>query len=817
MLLAVWVSSLACGIAGAVLLSPALAVGLAAAGLGLAAWQGRRRRWALTVAGLALVVGVVLGRRELVACEEGSPRVPEDRPVLVEGEVVRGPEILDPRDPPPGNPAAGERVGQCRARLVVRTAAIDGVGCGASVWVSVSRGVPDVAPGDRVSFTARLFVPRGLANPGLPDARLAARVQGMDYFAPLRAASDVHRVEAPLRWSAIPRRLAFLLRRAMARAVDAQLDKAPAAFVRTMVLGERTGVPEQVEDGFRAAGATHALSVSGLHLAVVAALVFGALRWLASLVPSWALWVNANAVAAALSIPAVVLYTLLTGEALATWRSALMSLVLLGAIIVNRPFSLSASVGLAALVLLVHSPLSITDVSFQLSFASVVALGLFARGLAPKAAGRADGRVRRAWVWLGRSLSASFAASLITAPFVAHHFGEITPAAPVGNLALVPLVELAVLPCGLLGASLGLFHPWAAAVPLWIAGQASRLALAVAEGFRRAAPVILVRLPNLLETALLVASAACLLWALHGSCRRRRWLAAALALALGAGTSLAIREIGRRLDPNLRVTFIDVGQGDAALVEGPGGFVALIDGGGRYDNSFDTGARVVEPLLRARGISRLDLVILSHPHPDHLNGLLRVLDRFPVGTLWTSGDTGQNPLYAQLLERARAHGVATPVPSGFATPKGLHVVPGGPWLGDSIGPPPGLSTNDASLVVRLNYAERSVLFPGDIEADGEAELIGRAELGLAVRSDVLKVPHHGSRKSSTQDFIRAVSPRLAVISVGLYNGFHLPSPAVLARYEERRIRLLRTDLAGAITVIIDESGRILTTCARGCR
>lgn len=785
-------------------------------------WFAFRRRWALAVAGVALVFGGVLGWRELRACEEMIGSDAGESPVEVVGEVVRGPEVIDSQEAasPDGQSVdgpSGRAQSRRRVRLVVDVSTVGGARRAARVWVSVAEGMPDLAPGDQISFVARLFVPRGLANPGLPDALFAARVQEMDYFAPVRRADGMHRLAVPVPWTALPRRAAFLLRLRMARAVDERLDSASAAFVRTMVLGERTGVPERVEDGFRAAGATHALSVSGLHLAVVAALVFGLLRWLASLVPSWALRVNAKSIAAILSVPAVALYSLLTGEALATLRSAFMSLVLLGALMVNRPFCFSASVALAALVILLRTPLAITDVSFQLSFASVVALAVFARGLAPGAGNRASSRIRRAWVWLRRSLSASFAASLITAPFVAHHFGEVTPAAPIGNLILVPLVELAVLPCGLVGALLGIVHPWLGAVPLWIAGLGSRLALGAAEIFRRAGPVVLVRFPNMLETFLLIASSACLLLGLQRKGHWRRWVASALVCALGATASLVVRDLSRRSNPNLRVTFIDVGQGDASLVEGPGGFVALIDGGGHYDDSFDTGARVVEPLLRARGIDHLDLVVLSHPHPDHLNGLLRVLDRFPVGTLWTSGDTGRNPRYAELLRRARAQGTATPVPTSFTTVEGLHVAPGGPWLGYSIGAPPGLSTNDASLVVRFDYAGRSVLFTGDIGVDGEAELVARTELGQVVRSDFVKVPHHGSRNSSSDEFLDAVSPRLGVASAGWYNSFHLPNPTTLARYKGHRIPVLRTDLNGAVTLVVDQNGQYYTTCARGCR
>jgi competence protein ComEC len=321
-------------------------------------------------------------------------------------------------------------------------------------------------------------------------------------------------------------------------------------------------------------------------------------------------------------------------------------------------------------------------------------------------------------------------------------------------------------------------------------------------------------MPNALETGALMTAAAALLFGLRARGRTRAWaLSVGLgAAALGAG-SLVARDWSRRHDPSARVTFLDVGQGDAAVIEAPGGAVALVDGGGAFDDAFDPGERIVEPFLRSRGVSRVDVVALSHPHPDHLNGLRRILRRFPVGALWTSGDDGHNPEYAHLLALARAGGVATPIPATAAV-GGAMLEPLGPFVstadarGEAIGPPPGLSVNDASLVLRLSFAGRAVLFPGDLEADGEGELVGRRALGQRVAADVLKVPHHGSRTSSSDELVAAVHPELAVISLGWRNRFHFPAPEVLARYAAAGATVLRTDRDGAVTVTIGPDGRV---------
>ena len=537
-------------------------------------------------------------------------------------------------------------------------------------------------------------------------------------------------------------------------------------------------------------------------------------------VPALPLYVDPRAVAAAVALPVLVFFTLLTGEAVATERSAVMLSIGMGGILVGRPVSAAPAIAAAAVVILLAGPLRLFDESFQLSLAAVAGIALLASRLGPPRGGRAARGATRPLRWLWRFGAATLAATAFTAPLVAHDFGEIAPASPLGNLALVPLVELAVVPLGLFGGAFAALGAPFGRLPLRAAGWAARLALAVASAFRAHAPLVTCRLPNALETGALMAAAAGVLWAVRARGAARRWTRAAGRVAAGVGGgSLFARDWARRHEPAARVTFLDVGQGDAAVVEAPGGAVALIDGGGTFDDTFDPGERIVEPFLRARGICRLDLVALSHPHPDHLNGLRRILRRFPVGALWTSGDDGHNPEYGHLLELARARGVPTPVPAPAAL-GAARMEPLGPFgSGDGserIAPPPGLTVNDASLVLRLTFAGRAVLFPGDLEADGEGELVGRRALGQDVSADVLKVPHHGSRTSSTPELIEAVRPTLAVMSLGWRNRFHFPAAEVVARYVAGGATVLRTDRDGALTVTLAPDGRVTVACARSC-
>ncbi len=817
--LALWAASLAVGIAVAVSATPVAIAVLAVTGSAALVPLGWLRARATMTAVVFLVGGLGLGWREK-SLATASASVQEDKWVEVTGQVVRGADV----EPGPAEPVSEATEPQSRhtsaaarrCHLRVAIDKVDGKPAQGTLSLVVLGGLPDVAPGDWVRFPTRLYLARGFANPGLPDARLLARGQGIDFVASVREPGELRRIDGFAGPLARARRWAAGLRHAMALAIGSRLQEPAAGFVRTMVVGERSDVPEQTEDGFRAAGATHVLSVSGLHLAVVVALFFHAAKWLCARRPSWSLRVPAKVMASVLSLPTCLFYTLLTGEAVATVRSAIMAAMVLGATIVNRPVSLAAGIASAAIAILIESPLALLDVSFQLSFASVIGLGLFSRWLLPNGEHRAQTPCKRIRGWLLRSFSASFAASLVTTPLVTHHFGEITPAAPLGNLVLVPIVELLVLPCGLVGSLLALAHPWLGALPLLVAGFASRLALLLAEVFRRFAPVALVRYPTWCETLLLVGSASCILQAWAGTAsRRKRWLVLGAVAALLAAGGLLSREVARLWNRDLRVTFLDVGQGDSALVEGPGGFVALVDGGGRYDNSFDTGARIVEPVLRARGITRLDLVILSHPHPDHMNGLFRILRRFPVAAFWQNGDDGNNPAYHDLVRLAGERGIPMPAPS-LVERNGMVMEAVSPWLEDGIHAPAGLGSNDASLIVRVTHAGRQVLLTGDIGDDGEAELFEHRKKGTCLHSEVVKMPHHGSRHASSDQLIDALSPSLAVVSAGRYNRFGLPSPVALGRYVRRGIEVLRTDRDGAVTVIVDPAGILGVVCANNC-
>jgi competence protein ComEC len=793
-------------------------------GVGLCAWFYRRRQRVLAGFVACFLAGVGLGHRAVrpaplpaaltTAWESG--RVSDVQGVwlrTLKFGTLKGSQA--PRDgtrraEPDGSPRDGFADGETLARGLVAVEVIDGLRVPCQLALTVPSDRVPARPGDVVRFRVRPSLPFGLANPGMPDATLRARAAGIDLVARLPASEPLTTVTRGAWWG--PRRLADAAHRRLGRAIEAAVPPARSPLLKALVLGERTAAGPEVEAGFKAAGAVHALSVSGLHLSAVAGALFLLLRHLLASIPALARRVRPPVVAAAASIPALLFYCAITGEATATRRAALMAILGFAAIALGRTPALPAAFAASASCLLAGEPLLLLDPSFQLSFASVAAVALAGRNFAPVLLER---WWRRAGVWLGRALWISTAAFLATAPLAAHHFAELAPASPLGNLLLVPPVELGIVPLGLLGAVLGALWWPLGYLPLQLADAICRLALWLASGFRRWAPVWPVPSPDAFEATALVLAAGLVLLICGGTWRDRRILmAAGLAAVIGAG-HFGVRAVRRRLQDGVVVTFLDVGQGDAALVEGPRGFVALIDGGGSIDGAFDPGARVIEPVLRRKIIGRIDVVVLSHPHPDHMNGLFRVLERFEVDSFWSAEDGAGNPEYDRLLALARGRGVEVG-PARRLERDGLVIDPLGPYVADQIRAPPGLEANDASLVIGLQFGQRRLLFTGDIEAQGEAELLGRHE-AAALRSDVLKVPHHGSRTSSSADLVAAVAPQWAVMSLGRRNRFGFPRPEVVQRFRQHGVDVLRTDWNGAIMFEVTGDGVLLATCARSCR
>jgi len=621
---------------------------------------------------------------------------------------------------------------------------------------------PVVEVGDRVRVRGTV---RPLPEPRNPGDPRPTQRAGRSRIGGLLVADHV---EVTSRGTGLPvLREAARAREALRLVYHAVLPPPYGTVLSALVLGTEVE-DETLERAFRDAGLAHVLVASGAQLAIVAAALYALLRRARP-------WVRGSA-----TLVGIFAFALLSGWEPSMARALVMATVAVGATLLRREADPVTAFALAAVVLLVANPLLVEDVGWQLSFAAT--WGLIA--LAPPIAGRLGGLPRRA----RDLLSSTIGAQAAVLPFLLWHFGRTSLLSLPANLLALPAVGVLV-PLGLVIGFLGAV--WA---PLaWPLVPFAELMC----GF-----VVLVARAATSVPGAFVALPPPPWWAIPAS---------VLALGVGARTLRGVRPVvwiallaagcaawqGLSVHPDrLRVTFLDVGQGDSIVVRTPGGRTMVIDGG-------PDGWATVR-FLRHEGVGRIDLVVLSHPHADHVAGLLPLLENFAVGGVLDVGYPHPTPPYRRFLGAVAARGVLY-----HRARRGLEVTlddglrvrvlwPETQFIAGRSG------VNENSIVLRLVHREIAFLFPGDVEENAEAALVSSGE---TLHADVLKVPHQGSRTSSTEPFLREVRPRIAVLSVGRANPFGHPHPRTLRRYDHLGVRVYRTDRDGAVSVASD--GRTL--------
>jgi competence protein ComEC len=686
-------------------------------------------------------------------------------------------------------------------------ARLDGVTCdGAPVdWngrATLYGGPPDLARGDDVDIVGTLAPPQRLWNPATGDPR------------PSEALRDVVRTGGALDVRVLRRAsglLAFVdrARARVRRRIEATFDADLAPMARALVLGESDLAPSD-DRAFRASGLSHLLAVSGMHLVLVLAVVVRVLEGLFRRIEALAARFDVGRFAAAIGIPSAWLYAEFAGAGGSTLRAAWMATAVLAARSFGRRTDATRAFGLSMGAMAAAAPLVAFDLSFALSAGATAGLLVFARPLGAIFEARAPSRL----AGVARALATTVAASVPCVPILA----RFAPTVPLGgvfaNLVAVPLGESAALP-------LCLVHAWMAGWPAAEAGCAvvASGALALVRAIARvsAAPAMTAQIPQPTPWQLAVLAVVLAVLALRPPARAALTALGGAALVM---LEIAARRSGRPLGV-LRVTFLDVGQGDSAVLDLPDGEAVVIDGGGLVGSPIDVGQSVLAPELRARRRDALAFAILSHPHPDHFGGLVTGLDGVGLGALWDTGQGEREQLgggYAALLETMRARGVPVVRPGDLCGSREL-----GRGLDrvsiEVLAPCPGPSSdrnpNDNSFVVRVSYGARALLLVGDAEREEEADLLARSRSSL--RADVLKVGHHGSATSSTPAFLAAVAPREAIISVGRRNRFGHPHPLTLAALAAQGVRLWRTDRDGAVTVTTDGQSLDVRSAAEPAR
>jgi competence protein ComEC len=623
-----------------------------------------------------------------------------------------------------------------------------------------------------------------------------------------------------------------------------RLSPDDAGMLNAMLFGDRAGLNKTQRVGFERTGSFHLFVVSGMHVGLLAGLVF----WLARRMKlrEW--------MATLLTITLTFGYALLTGFGAPVQRALLMTAIFLLARLLSRDRNVLNALGAAALGVLVWSPGALFEASFQMTFLAIVAIGGIAvplgeRSFLPyaQAAERLDDKwedvvmpprvaqfrvMLRLWgealadvlgararvlpalavrwgLWaLELSLIGIVAEMVMVLP-MAVYFHRATMFAVPTNMFSVPLVA-ALAPIAVVTFCAALVSPWVAMVP----GAATALLLHGVTGVIGRVSAVRVadlRVPGPVWWVALLAVIgwAFCCWAVRRS-RRWAWVAVAVLPAVAVMVLWPERVVS---SPNsLEVTAIDVGQGDSIFVVGPNGGTMLIDAGGpvggvteaaEATSRFDVGEEVVSPYLWSRRFRRLDVIALSHAHSDHMGGMPAVMRNFRPRELWVSIDPNSEAYRALLAEAAQLGVVVRHFYAGaqFAW-DGTEVTMMAPEAGYANKTEP---VNNDSLVMRIQYGKASVLLAGDAEAPSEQAMLAHGRVAAVT---LLKVGHHGSRTSTTQAFLDAAAPKDAVMSVGLGNTFGHPRYEVIERIADARIRLYRTDEFGLTTFLLGRDGGI---------
>ncbi|MDT0635889.1 DNA internalization-related competence protein ComEC/Rec2 [Spectribacter hydrogenoxidans] len=597
---------------------------------------------------------------------------------------------------------------------------------------------PPLRSGDCWQFTAQLSVPQGSANPGSFD------YEGWLWRQHLHATGYVEagrRCDADAPWSV------NRWRQAASEQLKAALDEGiGAALIRGLVLGDRSALTDVDWQVLRHTGTSHLMAISGLHIGLLATLVFLGLRRALPWLPA-GMNPPVLTVAALGSGLAAFGYAAFAGFALPTQRALLMVAVVLVALVLRRPVLPSRVLALAGLAVLMRDPAAVLAPGFWLSFAAVAWILYLLRG-------RLGSGGWRRWLWWQPALV------LALTPLTLFWFGQASIVAPLANAVLIPAFAV-VVPAVLGTAGLALIWPDLGA-PLLRLVEAS-----LATGWRSLAwlaelPMAQVSLTAPPVWTLLIALVG-LAWWLAPRGIPARWL--------GAIGLLPLMMVPLAPPPGaFNLAVLDVGQGLSAVVR-TAGHTLLFDAGPRYRSGFDTGRALVLPYLKSQGIRRLDRVVISHGDIDHRGGWPAIRSAMPVG---------------------QAVGAATDRPC----------LAGQAWHWDGVEfrmlhpTTPGGQDNDGSCVLRISGAGGSVLLTGDIEAPAEQALLEREAEGLA--ADILVVPHHGSDSSSTTAFVQAAAPAFAVVPAGWRNRWGFPDPAVVARYQQVGAGVLHTGRVGAV-------------------
>ncbi len=550
------------------------------------------------------------------------------------------------------------------------------------------------------------------------------------------------------------------------------------ALLQSITLGDRSNLTYNFKETLQKAGIFHILAISGLHIVIISYILFHFLTFLHL----------SERIKCLTIIMMLIFYALLTGCSISVLRATIMSSVYLIGRALHQESSILNSLSLAGLIILLYRPEQLFDTGFQLSFTAT----LFIILLTPKII-----HYFKHWpLKSGEIFSITLAAQLGLIPILILNFNQLSITSPISNLIAFPFIGLTII-LGILFFLFSFFSSACAEIIMIFAQYIIKLFFFLITNFNKI-PTIHIRIPEPYTCLIILYYLLLLLLII---CGLKRKIGKALLISWFIIFLLLISSpFPIHSSPYLKVSFLDVGHGDSIFIEFPGYEKMLLDGGGFYNNISYIGENVVSPHLWHKKIKKIDLIALSHAHIDHIGGLFSIIDNFKVKQIWHGNVAKNSQLFSRFIEKCKIHNIQiTKIHQGFRKNiNGVEI---------RVLNPPRKTTidykelNNDSLVIMLTYRENKILLTGDIGAEVEKKLVNK--YGDQLCCQVLKASHHGSKSSNTEEFMKAVQPKIIVISGRLPYNSIFQEHNININHTSRKFLTYRTIEHGQITIISD--------------
>jgi competence protein ComEC len=578
------------------------------------------------------------------------------------------------------------------------------------------------------------------------------------------------------------------------------LNSISDAEIRSLALALTTGdgskISEGTKDDFRKSGLMHLLVISGLNVGFVALTLFFALKKILAQIPGLAARINIFKPIAAVSIAAIWFYAYITGAEVSVMRAAIMATVYLVGIIFDRRPDIFTSLAVAALIILADSPLAIYDISFQLSFVAVLSIVIIYPRLTEKFAWLNAKPNETIFIKFRRyvlqTAAVSIAATIGVTPLLLFYFHNSSLIGILANIAAVPWAGFVVTPASFIISLIAIASTSLAHTPSIIFGYLIVPILKIASvAASFSAPSMIAFTPPKLSVLMFYHIA--IFISLRKYLKRANIAVGLCSVVLIVSIILQYKWF---FSKKMEVTFLDVGQGSSVVVRFPNNKIMIYDGGGSAKSDFDIGQFVIAPYLWQQGISKVDWLVVSHPHSDHFKGFGFLAERFSPKALYWTGvlPKEENDVEEWSKFIARIDKTRLPIKTTLDIPNVEILNP--PAI-----IPEEWETNDQSIVLKIADGGMSFLLTGDIEASAENAMADY--FGAQLKSSILEVPHHGSSTSTTNRFLSLVAPEYAVIQAGEKNRYGFPHKDILTRLNTAGAVIYRTDLHGAVKFATD--------------